>query len=764
MRKRDAFLPAVAFLASLLLAGCWGATKTTAPENAPPIAAPAPTGNLNAGIVGVDVPADGKPVVTFTLYDENGAALEPSVLAALAASRQGGIRFYLARIADNGYYENYCKSSTGLPGYDNVSASRFASLGGGRFTYTFSTSIDNASQTLGGITLAGKEGLTHTLAIQAYRNILTATGKTFQQAANPYFNFRPDGAAVTATREIVAVSNCNGCHGKLAIHGGSRREIALCILCHYPGVNDPATGNSVGLMSLVHKIHYGAKLPSNVAGGNYYVGRSSFKTVGYPFMSTDSKANLTPIKCVKCHSAGKDAAGRDFGRDAARYKSNPTYSKCTSCHDTMKYDGVKSIVVKDNTTPVTVTNDNVILHNLLNGGSLIDVSGVQADNTAKCTPCHSQPQFAGTQYNYGDVQSMHTVIEESSYNFGVNFRILAVDNIGLTNRSPRVTFKVTYDNGDVIVPSDNSSVTSLSMKFGYIPAGSLDFSNNLLTDNGAATRPGQPMTLAITGTSTAVNNLTNNGDGTWTAYLAKVNSAYPATAAGIGVVTLEGRVGMIGSLTTPRKGTLTNSSVRFSGRSAQWFFDLATGAHVTDPTLTRRRVVDTDKCRVCHNIVRLHGGSRINTEECVVCHNSSASYLRASDNTQYSIDLKYLIMRVHTGEKGESTYPWGMEIRYPRDRRDCLACHVDTIPQVPLRTGVPPVSVSRGTIQNDNADDNKIGPTRAACTACHDGAAFPLPHILNQTKGTPSNPVELCAQCHMTGLLFGPDFGHEAVR
>jgi OmcA/MtrC family decaheme c-type cytochrome len=708
-------------------------------------------------------------VVTFLLYDENGAALTP---AALLASDGGRLRFYIARIKADGNYESYLKSSGGMPSYDasTPSASQFASLGGGKFSYRFKTSIDNASQTLGGITLAGNEGLTHTVAIQVARNVPLATGKTYQQAVNPYVNIRPDGAAVTATREVVSISACNACHGKLGLHGGSRREIALCVLCHYPGVLDngaTGSGNSISLMNLVHKIHYGAKLPSNVAGGSYYIANNAFKTVAFPFMSADSKASGAPIKCVKCHVAGKDAGGRDYGRDVARYKSNPTFTKCTSCHDTMKFDGVKSVVVLDNATPRTVTNDNVVLHNLLNGGTILDVAGAQADNTAKCTPCHSLAQFAGTEYNYGDIQSVHAVIEESSYNGGVNFRILAVDNIDATNRSPRVTFKVAWDNGDVIVPSTNSSVTSLSMKFGFIPAGSLDYSNNLLSDNGVAAKAGQPMTLSVAGSATAVNNLTNNGDGSYTAYLEKAGSGYPASATGIGVVTLEGRVGMIGSLTTPRKGTLTNSSIRFSGPAAQWFFDLATGARVTDPSLTRRQVVDTNKCRACHNTVRLHGGNRVNVEECLVCHNASASYLYATDNTQYSIDFKFLIHRLHTGEAGESFYPWGTEIRYPRDRRDCLACHVQSSPLsygVPLKAGVAPVSVSKGTIQNSNADDVKIGATRAACTACHDGAAFPLPHILGQTTGSASNPTELCAQCHATGLLFGPDFAHEPVR
>ncbi|HSB32217.1 MAG TPA: hypothetical protein VLD55_11500, partial [Candidatus Sulfobium mesophilum] len=73
---------------------------------------------------------------------------------------------------------------------------------------------------------------------------------------NPYLNFRPDGQQVTATREVVAISNCNECHGKLGAHGGGRREVALCILCHNPQLIDTDTGNSINMKVLIHKIHY----------------------------------------------------------------------------------------------------------------------------------------------------------------------------------------------------------------------------------------------------------------------------------------------------------------------------------------------------------------------------------------------------------------------------------------------------------------------------------------------------------------------------
>jgi OmcA/MtrC family decaheme c-type cytochrome len=790
MKRHSAFLLAAALAAATLLAGCLGTDRpigATAPDSSP-----AATGNIDASITSVSIPADGKPVVTFTLRDETGAPLDP---AALLASSGGRFRVFIARIKADGSYENYLKSSGGLPSYDvsTPSASQFASLGGGRFTYTFRTAIDNASLTLGGITPAGNEALTHTVAIQATRNVTTPTGKTFQQAANPYFHFRPDGGAVVTTREIVSVSSCNECHGKLGLHGGGRREIALCILCHYAGVTDNGaggSGNSISLMNLVHKIHYGVKLPSNAAGGKFVIAGNAYDNVRFPLNSADSWVANTPIRCVKCHRLGTDATGRPFGRDAGRYKSNPTPAKCTSCHDTMIFDNaVTSVTVKGGAagaTPIVVpdTNANVVKHYSYAQRS-IDVTGAQADNTAVCTGCHAQAQYAGTEYNYGDIQSAHTLVEESSYNFFrddavAHFRILGVDNVDATNRAPRVRFRVVYDNGDVVPMSGTSNVTSLSLKLGYIKPGGIDFSNDLMFDRpGVMTKPGSAMSLQVGGTVSGnpyvpVNLLEAGPDNSYYAYFGKIGAFLPPSAsAGTGIVALEGRVGILRAISTPRK-TLNNGIVRFSSDAAQWYFDLATGAAVTDPARIRRRVVDTAKCRNCHYLLRGHGGSRVNVEECVVCHNPNLS-----DNVdaprEVSASLGVMTMRIHMGRNATQPYMIGhsatdniySSARIPRDTRECLMCHLDSAPPtfgVPLKAGTTPVSVARGALQNDASDDTKIGPTRAACTACHDDPVFPGTHILQQTTGSASNPTELCATCHTTGLPFGPDFAHEPLR
>jgi OmcA/MtrC family decaheme c-type cytochrome len=722
-----------------LLSGCGSTTdKTGVP---PPIASPGVTGNLHSEILGVTVAS--APVVTFTLFDENGAPLDPTT-AGLT------VRFTIARIEPDGNYRNYIAAPTpGQPGFD--AGGTFDTVGDGVFTYTFNTDIDNTARTLEGIVLAGSEALTHTVSAQINRNITTDTGKTFQQAANPYHNFRPDGGAVTATREIVAISNCNECHGILGTHGGGRREITLCVLCHNPGPVDPDTGNPIDMKDLIHKIHMGEKLPSNVAGGDYAIigfmdAVHSYKTVAFPFMSGHGAINRTPIDCAKCHREGTDLAGRPFGADVDRWKRDPTMNKCTTCHDTTTFDGSTEIVVKDIAEDVTVP---AVPHS---GGPIADPTG--GNDPALCAGCHAVPAFEDAEYSSASVPGAHTIFEKSSLFPGIHFEIVSVAN-AVAGSAPTVTFRATTDNGTVISPAPPSSFT---LKLGIIPDGLADYVNDNLANFG------QPLSKSLAGA-------VDNGDGTFTDTF---DQPIPAGITGVGVIGLEGRRTF--NLPAHKEG----APVNVGGRSVQHYFDLATGLEVTDPALQRRQAVDINQCNLCHDRVSFHGANRVNSiEQCVICHNPGATDqgrrpASPVDNlAEQSVDFKVMIHKIHTGEDLEQQpyviYGFGNvphdfgEVRYPRDRRNCLACHIDATPityGLPLPEGVVGTSVSTGEIPDDSSDDVKVLPMTATCTSCHDDTTFTAPHVANQTVGG----VERCAVCHTTGLLLGPDFAHEPVR
>jgi OmcA/MtrC family decaheme c-type cytochrome len=174
----------------------------------------------------------------------------------------------------------------------------------------------------------------------------------------------------------------------------------------------------------------------------------------------------------------------------------------------------------------------------------------------------------------------------------------------------------------------------------------------------------------------------------------------------------------------------------------------------------RRTSVNLANCNTCHDVLALHGGQRLNTQECVICHNpvadDSGSRLPAGA-TPESISLQRMIHRIHTGENLEQTYTiWGHgnsqnnynEVRYPGDRRDCMACHVTGAYIVPLPDGVIPTITKLDYY-------TPMQPTAAACLGCHDSKAAAAHAYLNTaTFG------EACEVCHSNDAEFGVDKVH----
>ena len=98
--------------------------------------------------------------------------------------------------------------------------------------------------------------VTHTVGIYASRN-LNDTPLETTQYDNVEYDFVPDGSEVVDQWAEILDSTCNSCHNQLALHGGSRRDVKLCVLCHNAETWDPDTGNSVDMKVMIHKIHYG---------------------------------------------------------------------------------------------------------------------------------------------------------------------------------------------------------------------------------------------------------------------------------------------------------------------------------------------------------------------------------------------------------------------------------------------------------------------------------------------------------------------------
>ena len=165
----------------------------------------------------------------------------------------------------------------------------------------------------------------HTIGIYGSRNLTEFDLGTNYASAT--FNFVPNGSAVSTTRDVIRTQSCNRCHDQLPAHGGSRRGVEVCILCHSPQTSDPDTGNTVDFPVMVHKIHMGEELPSVLAGKSYQI-------IGNNQSVNDYSTVVHPAdvrRCEVCHAQDPGAA------QATAYLTRPTRVACGSCHDDVNF-------------------------------------------------------------------------------------------------------------------------------------------------------------------------------------------------------------------------------------------------------------------------------------------------------------------------------------------------------------------------------------------------------------------------------------------
>jgi OmcA/MtrC family decaheme c-type cytochrome len=346
-----------------------------------------------------------KPVVELTFTDNLGQSLDrlgkvtPGTLS---------VSFVLAWYdAANRDYVAYTTRAQKSP-ITNVTAVQAGTDSGGtwedislgRARYTFATALP-----------ASYDGSkTHTLGIYGARAINLTDPVTIAKTyyVNLLTDFRPDGGAVKDVWNAVADTTCNSCHDPLGAHGGSRRAIKLCVLCHNTTQSlDPDTGNTVNMKVMIHKIHNGPNLPSVKAGHPYIIignaqSTHDFSDVTYP---QDVRS------CDTCHRADSP--------EGAIWYTRPSRAACGSCHDDINW----------------VTGDN-------------HTAGPQADDSA-CASCH-RPQ-GETEFD-ASIKGAHVVPIESAQLKGLKCTITKVANTA-PGQKPVVTFTLSNGDGSAIDPA-----------------------------------------------------------------------------------------------------------------------------------------------------------------------------------------------------------------------------------------------------------------------------------------------------------------------
>jgi OmcA/MtrC family decaheme c-type cytochrome len=352
---------------------------------------------LEVEIVAADIPADGHAVVEVTFVDDMGQPLDRAgvmtpgdiSMSWVIAWYDGDLRQYTAYTTRDqtspitGVTENQASSDSGGTWED---------LGIGRARYTFGTQLPGDFD----------DSKTHTVYVYATRNTADILGKDYY--SDPTYDFRPDGGEVEEQWGSLATEQCNTCHDPIAMHGGRRRAVNGCVMCHNPQSVDPDTGNTVDMKVMIHKIHFGANLPSVQAGIPYQI-------IGFRQSVHDYSEVVLPQDVRNCWSCHPEDAPQGHV-----WYSEPARASCGSCHDDIDWE----------------TGEG---HN-----------NVAQETDNQCSLCHiPQGEF---EFD-ASVIGAHTIPTKSTQLAGLNMEILEVTDTG-PGSNPTVIFQVTNDDGSVV--------------------------------------------------------------------------------------------------------------------------------------------------------------------------------------------------------------------------------------------------------------------------------------------------------------------------
>jgi OmcA/MtrC family decaheme c-type cytochrome len=512
----------------------------------------------------------------------------------------------------------------------------------------------------------------------------------------------------------------------------------------------------IDFAKLVHGIHTAQDLL--IFEGSENVG--DYRDVTYPiliehpapFGVINPKLGIRDVRnCTKCHKGGADSDN---------WKTRPSIGACGSCHVKVNF----------------ATSD---------GGH---IGGPQADNRL-CATCH--PPSGGiagiTEKHFTEnVTPNNPTILAGLDRLEYNITSVTVDTDNVT---PVVKFWIKKNGAflDLLIAPDNTikypTGYSTASRPSFVVAWALpqdgisaptDYNNrnspqapSSSTGNGA----GQPPTVNIVGLPAT---------GTPAEYTVKLTTAKYPLGAQMRAVALQGYFTQtVGTDNVARHTTSVVKGV--------------TGDR------TRRVVVKTGYtdnvspgtaqpvgCMECHEILEMHGGSRVNNVQiCVMCHNPNLS---SSGRTLVpgSIDpaveaalgtdpLKYpeatnnfrsMIHGIHAAPIRDNPfefvrnrsngfyYNWS-EVKFPGNLRDCTKCHdgptynpsnlpagllwvtekITTGNPLETRAQIIAARTSIGTATGPNATGNLTdlvtSPITSACYYCHDSTASASHFVLN---------------------------------
>ncbi|PWU12134.1 MAG: hypothetical protein C5B51_01255 [Terriglobia bacterium] len=656
---------------------------------------------LSIKIVSANIASDGTISVDYKLSDPKGLPLDqngiltPGTIAVsflLAYIPKGQTQFY--SYATRIQTSPITKVTAIQAGADSGGTTK--QVGDGEYVYTFRT------KAVGQNNAPWDPTATHRIGLYGSRNLTEFDlGTNYDDETATWV---PAGGPIPSdNRDVIRTASCNKCHDSLAFHGGSRRSLELCVMCHTPQTSDPDTGNTVDMKVFVHKIHMGSGLPSVQAGKPYQIigfnqSVSDWSTVNLP---SDAR------RCGFCHESTTGAAQADA------WFQKPTRAACGSCHDNVDFATGKNHV------------------------NLPQVS----DN--QCTTCHI-PQ--GDLEFDASIKGAHAIPTQSASAPGVKVELVKVDN-GVAGQKPTVTFTIRDNSGAGLSMAD---MTGGNNRIGLVLAGP--------TSDYGYTNFGADVTTGGYVSENPVPTAKCSPDGTCSYTFAH---AIPADAKGTFAIGVEARRGLVILPGTEKEQTteygainkVTYFSVDGSAVQARrQVVDIAkcNGCH-SFLSLHGENRNQIQMCVLCHN-----------PSETDKARRPIATVAADKAAPPQAVNFAQMIHKIHTGEKlkeaGASFTIVGFggshndftEVRYPAmgntgavaDTAKCYMCHVNNSEAV-LPIGKNNVTDPQGLL-------NPVAATTSACTGCHLSKSA-LAHAVSQTD---SKFGESCDVCHAAGTDF----------
>jgi OmcA/MtrC family decaheme c-type cytochrome len=693
----------------------------------------------------------------------------------------------------------------------------------GYYTYTFSTNITDPTKTNG---LVFEPNRTHRVAIQlSYTN---AAGQTVR--VNPYIDvtFDANGRSVPVTnpantRLMADVSSCNGCHDRLALHGGGRVDTQFCVMCHNPGTTDANSGNVLTMQTMIHKIHSGrllkAKLDAGEGGEHYMIW--GYQTSMHDYAEVGFPQDLR--NCTVCHSGANPSTPQ-----GDNWKTRPSKESCLTCH------------ANNAGSNFEVTHTDFALAILGAGGKPKDIPN------AKCAECHAagqpvSPERVHWNQNEENSAKYKVNIESAVFNAGARKVTVTYFLSDPTNNNARynlITPDCTFPPPNVCAPPSGTNNTKFGNLRFYLAYQNLVGQPTSVTEFTAYNNGGSSASAYLyTGTNDGANK-----------YMVDIPlPADSATAVAQGTARIVG-VGQVKEQKLEVKTALDPrppvTPVTFVSVVVQHTFSDVVLSGALNP---RRQVVANQKCNVCHGALgttsgsntlanAFHGGARNTVEACVLCHdpnrysstvmtnglalsenysfkrmihgihgNSKRAYpfthgnnvigvfnkfglltmdglIAASTSSSVSAPPGTLFQPYSTGvvvpagtalgASGSDVENYAAEVAYPSVGLDCNGCHVndswknDRSPIGAVVTKAIDQTTLKATV--DPLTWGVITPRAATCTACHDSQTA-INHVIvaggasfgNANHAQAFQVQETCVDCHGPGRPLGVDAVHK---